>query len=199
MSTRIATITVCVGAVATLGLAQGRSTGSEFATFSTLPALAGPTEALAIDAAGTVIAGYSWDRSGLLHAVEWRLQSDGSWDITDLPWPARGHQHQIARDVNGLGAVGNDFPATTSRAILWPAAGGFNVLGCALGPATVYALSARAQVVVGIAGRAPPLAHRMVARTGSCREVPRRFRHCLRGQRRRHDRRRRRQPKFDGQ
>ena len=111
MSTRIATITVCVGAVATLGLAQGRSTGSEFATFSTLPALAGPTEALAIDAAGTVIAGYSWDRSGLLHAVEWTLQSDGSWDLTDLPWPP-GATSTIARDVNGFGAVGNDFPGS---------------------------------------------------------------------------------------
>ena len=51
-----------------LGLAQGRSSGSEIATVSTLPALAGPTEALAIDAAGTVIVGFSWDRSGLLHA-----------------------------------------------------------------------------------------------------------------------------------
>ena len=171
MSRRIATITVCVGAVATLGVAQGRSKGSEIATFSTLPALAGSTEALAIDAAGTVIAGYSWDSSGLLHAVEWRLQSDGSWDITDLPWPP-GATSTIARGVNGFGAVGNDFPSTTSRAILWPATGGFNLLGCDtdLGPATVYGLSAGAQVVVGIAGQGTPTPTPSVWRPGSCRE-----------------------------
>ena len=138
------------------------------ATFSTLPALhRGPSEALAVDEAGTIIVGYSWDRFDRLHAVKW-TQQNGSWAISSLPWPP-GATSAIARGVNNLRDVaGNDFPSNTSRAVLWPAAtGGFVVLGCATDPgaARVYGISADTQVVVGgAAGTAAAW------RPGACRE-----------------------------
>jgi probable HAF family extracellular repeat protein len=154
MTTRIATITVCVSAVAALGLAQGRSTGSDVATFSTLPAFAGPAEALAVDEAGTIIVGYATDDSGLRHAVEWVLQADGSWAINDLPSPPGATRTQVG-GVNNRGDVaGDDFdgnPSNPSLALLWPAGSGPLILNCPTDAAgsIVYAISADAQVVVG--------------------------------------------------
>ena len=152
--------------VVALCLAQGSPTGSEIAAFSTLPSLGRGAEALAVDAAGTTIVGSAWDRSGLLHAVKWSIESDGSWAITDLPRPPSATSAK-ASGVNNFGdAAGNDFPGTTSHPILWPATGGFSVLGCAddPGPVSVYGISAGAQVVVGAAGGAA------VWRPGICRE-----------------------------
>jgi uncharacterized membrane protein len=158
-------------AVVALCLAQGRPTGSAIATFSTLPSLGRGADALAVDAAGTTIVGSAWDQSGLLHAVKWSIQSDGSWAITNLPWPP-GATSAKASGVNNFGdAAGNDFPGTTSHPILWPASGGFDVLGCSddPGPASVYGISAGAQVVVGGAGGAAGVA--AVWRPGgTCRE-----------------------------
>ena len=156
----IATLFVTVGALATFGLqphAQGGKNRTEIATFSTLPSLpgGGPSEALGIDDAGTVIVGSSWDRYDALRAVKWSLQN-GSWVITSLPY-AINATSAIARSVNNQGdAAGNDFPGSTSQPVLWPATGGFNVLGCAdaVGPATVYGISAAAQSVVGQQGGA---------------------------------------------
>jgi len=160
MSKSIATLFVTVGALATFGLqphAQGGRKPTEIATFSTLPALrgGGPSEALGIDDAGTVIVGSNWDRHGALHAVKWSLQN-GSWVITSLPYGINANS-AIARGVNNQGdAAGNDFPGPTSQPVLWPATGGFNVLGCGdvVGPATVNGISAAAQIVVGQQGGA---------------------------------------------
>ena len=65
----------------------------EKATFSTLPSLrgGGPSEALGIDDAGTVIVGTSWDRYDALRAVKWSLQN-GSWVITSLPYGSKRDQ-----------------------------------------------------------------------------------------------------------
>ena len=166
----IATLFVTVGALATFGLqphAQGRKNRTEIATFSTLPSLpgGGPSEALGIDDAGTVIVGSSWDRYDALHAVKWSLQN-GSWVITSLPYGSNATS-AIARSVNNQGdAAGNDFPGPTSQPVLWPATGGFNVLGCgdAVGPATVNGISAAAQSVVGQQGGAAS-----VWQPGGCR------------------------------
>ena len=100
----------------------------EIATFSTLPRFAEAAPAR---------------RLGSLQ--------NGSWVITSLPY-AIDATGAIARSVNNQGdAVGNDFLGWTSQSVLWPATGGFNVLGCgdAVGPATVTGISAAAQTVVG--------------------------------------------------
>src|SRR4030095_4316091 len=152
---RIATLAACVSAVAALGLAQGRSTRNETATFGTLPALFGDdlSEALAVDEAGTVIAGQSRDGSGRWHAVKWTLQTDGSWGITDLPRPP-GANSAIATGVNNRGDVaGNDF-GLIAHALLWLAGTGTPlILGCStdLTAVTVDGIRADAQVIVGVA------------------------------------------------
>jgi probable HAF family extracellular repeat protein len=168
MKNRVATLFVCVSALATFAQqphAQARKDRSDIATLSTLPSLGGgPSEALAVNDAGTVIVGYSWDRVDVLHAVKWTLQN-GSWTIASLPHGSA--TSAIARGVNNQGdAAGNNFPSSTSHPVLWPATGGFIVLGCddAVGPATVYGISAAAQIVVGQQGGTAA-----VWQPGSCR------------------------------
>jgi uncharacterized membrane protein len=153
-----------------LGTTQARPKAGQPAPYTTLPSLGSNSEAHGVNDAGTVIVGHSFDRHGLMHAVTWTLQSDGSWTITNLPWPP-GASSTIARGINNFGdAAGNDFPGTASRAVLWPGTGGFNVLGCDpdLGPARVYAISADAQVVVGAGGLSSSIPS--VWRPGACRE-----------------------------
>ncbi len=138
-------------------------------TFPSCPRSANGAEALAVNEPGTIIAGHAWDRSGLLHAVRWTLQPDGSWAFTALPRPA-GSTSAIARGVNNQGDVaGNDFPSTTSRAVLWLAPPGqLMLLDCPTdcGAPTVHGISAAAQVVVG--GVRTGIA--AVWRPASCRE-----------------------------
>src|SRR4029453_3191429 len=125
MGTRIATVAACVGALA-FGLASHEVAHAAapkpggFATISILPSFGPIAEALAVDGAGRIVAGYVRDRSGLLPAVQWTLQGDGSWAFSDLAWPS-GASSTIARSVNNNGDVaGNDFPTTASRPLLWP-------------------------------------------------------------------------------
>ncbi len=127
--------------------------GTGFATLTTLPSLGAGSEALAVNAAGTVVVGTAWDRSDLLHAVRWTLEN-GRWVISSMPWPP-GSTSAAARGVNNQGdAAGSNFPRANSQAILWPVTGGFSVLGCAtdVGPVTVYAISGDAQVLAGSGG-----------------------------------------------
>jgi probable HAF family extracellular repeat protein len=122
------------------------------ATFSNLPAMSGPSEALAINEAGTVIVGSSWQRD-VWHAMKWTLQN-GTWTGISLPRAPTANS-AIARGVNNNGdAAGNDFPGPTAHAVLWPSAGAFTILGCnaAVLPETVYAMATGAQVVVGAIG-----------------------------------------------
>jgi len=180
MSKRITVLVGCVWVVAALALQplaagdgvpggqkqKGKpGTPPPFATFSVLPSLGANSVAHAVDEAGTVIVGQAFDRGGLLHAVKWTLQN-GSWVMTELPWPADAVSAS-ARGVDNQGvAAGNDFPGSTSRPLLWPAGGGPIILGCPsdLGRADVHGISAAGQVVVGTAGGAA------VWRPGSCRE-----------------------------
>src|SRR4051812_28301627 len=132
---------------------QAGKAGTGFATLTMLPSLGAGSEALAVNAAGTVVVGTAWDRSDLLHAVRWTLKS-GKWAISSMPWPS-GATSAEARGVNNQGdAAGSNFPGSNSHAILWPAAGGFSVLGCNTdaGPVTVYAISGDAQVLAGRGG-----------------------------------------------
>lgn len=179
MSKRIGMVIGCAGVLAAFGLElhaggafqPNKDRPAAIATISALPSLdgAGPSEALAVDEAGTVIVGSSWDRSDILHAVKWTLQN-GSWSIAGLPHGAASSA--IARAVNNQSdAAGNNFPSPTSQPILWPATGGFVVLGCdaAVGPATVYGMSAGAQTVVGQQGGTAS-----VWQQGSCKaDLPR--------------------------
>lgn len=141
-----------------------------FATLSTLPPIkgGGHGEAYAVTQAGSIIAGYSWDRSGRMNPVTWTLQ-DGAWRITALPYPASATS-ATARAINDQGDLaGNDFPAPTSHPVLWPSSGGFEVLGCGdLGD--VYAISAGGRVVVGVGKGGPPVTAAVWRQPGLCRE-----------------------------
>ena len=162
MNTRIALATV-VGCVASLPLpllgmgpdyvgsaatVQGRKPpngSTEIATLSKLPSLGSNAEAHAVNEAGTIIVGQSFDRAGYLYAVKWTLQN-GSWVISTLPYPgpaatARGIDNQ----ENVVGYAAN-FPR---RRVLWPAGGGYRVLGCDTADAVAHGISADGQVVVG--------------------------------------------------
>jgi uncharacterized membrane protein len=146
---------------------QAGKPGSASTAFTTLPSFGNGSEALAVNASGTVVVGTAWDRSDLLHAVRWTLQN-GQWMISSMPWPP-GASSAAARGVNNAGdAAGSSFPASTSRALLWPAAGTFSVLGCTTDTRgqheTVYAISADARVVAGYGGGGAA-----VWQPGSCR------------------------------
>lgn len=148
------------------GLAKG--TNSDFATVSALPALSRSThgEAYAVNRSGSVIAGYSWDRADRMNPVTWTLRN-GSWVITALPYASTATS-ATARAVNDQGDVaGNDFPGSTPHVVLWPATGGFTVLGCGdLGEG--YAISAGGKIVAG-RDRASALA--ALWQPGQCREA----------------------------
>ena len=182
MTTRIIRIAACVGALATLALqpqfvggasAVGASsaptqpskargaTPTPTSTFSSLPSMGGPSEALAVNECGHGHRGFELDRRDVLHAMRWTLQN-GAWIGSSLP-RAPSANSAIARGVNNNGdAAGNDFPGAR-HAVLWPAGGGFTMLGCnnAVLPETVYAIATGGQIVVGTAG--PGLVRRRVA------------------------------------
>ena len=142
---------------------------SGFATVSALPELrGGHGEAYAVDQAGSVIAGFSWDRSDRMIPVTWTLQ-DGAWRLTALPYPASA-TGATARGVNDQGDVaGYDHPPTTRHALLWPSTGGLEVLGCdAFGE--VHGISAAGRTVVGRGGAGGSPATAAVWQPGSCRE-----------------------------
>src|SRR5688572_19153336 len=67
----------------------GQPKGDEFATRTPLPALNTSVhgEAYAVNRAGTLIGGYSWDQAGRMHPVTW-AQPNGTWTITAYPWDA---------------------------------------------------------------------------------------------------------------
>jgi uncharacterized membrane protein len=144
----------------------GPPTGSQFATLSNLPVLkgGGPGEAYAVNQAGSLIAGYSWDRAGRMIPVTWTLQS-GAWTLTALPYAASASS-AVARAVNDQGDVaGNDWPASSPHPVLWPSTGGFTVLGCGdLGQA--YAISSGGQTLAG----STPAGTAALWRPGGCSE-----------------------------
>jgi uncharacterized membrane protein len=180
MSTKIALIVGCIGMVAAVPVATpevapaAAAQRDEIATLSTLPTFGRGGIAVAIDEAGTFIAGYAWDEAGLRHAVEWTLQSDGSWAVTDLPWPPGATRPNVS-GVNNRG----DWRVTTSlRRPLTPCCGPRGtsaplILNCPtdLDSAIVYGISADAQVLVGnglLTGQGTSVA--AVWRPGICRE-----------------------------
>lgn len=144
----------------------GGGGGTEFATRTALPALQKGVhgEAYAINRAGSLIGGYSWDQLGYMHPVTWSLQN-GTWQITAYPWDESATS-AIIRAVNDQGdKAGNFWPGTAPRAVIWNASGAFTVLGCnELGQA--YGISAEAQVAVGRSTVAA-----MVWNPGQCGEV----------------------------
>jgi probable HAF family extracellular repeat protein len=147
----------------------GPITGTEFATLATLPALSKGVhgEAYAVNQAGSIVAGYSWSsRDGAMHPVTWTLQN-GKWTLTALPYT--GIAGGIARGLNDQGDVaGNFWPGTSPEVVVWPASGGFNVLGCDdFGEG--MAISAGAQVVAGFV-RSGSQGNAAVWQPGSCRE-----------------------------
>src|SRR5262249_3762992 len=68
--------------------ARGGGGPASFATLIPLPTLSSsPSEALAVNRAGTVITGYGQERRGPTRAVRWTLQANGAWVIEALPLP----------------------------------------------------------------------------------------------------------------
>jgi uncharacterized membrane protein len=131
------------------GQAEMAKPSTGVAQVTRLPALKGAHgEALAIDEAGTVAAGFSWDRSGRMHPAKWTMNS-GAWALTTLPYPASATS-AIARAVNDVGELaGNDFSVSSgSSPLLWSPTGGITVLGCD-DQGEVRAISAEAQIAVG--------------------------------------------------
>jgi probable HAF family extracellular repeat protein len=155
MTTRI-TVTTVVGFIAMLpafGLTeyvghaaapQKPKSRTEIATLSRLPSLGSNAEAHAVNQAGTVVVGHSFDRADLLYAVKW-TQQNGIWQISTLPYPGSAVATGIDDQGNIVG-YGATFPR---RPILWPAGGGYTVLGCASDVAEAHAISADGQVIVG--------------------------------------------------
>lgn len=147
----------------------GPGVGIEFATRTALPPLPGGAhgEAYAIDRAGTLIGGYSWDKAGRMHPVTWSLVN-GSWQITAYPWDATATSAVIRGINDNREKAGTFWPGSAPRAVIWDDAGSFTVLGCnELGEA--YGLSSGAQVVVGTY-RSAASSIAVVWRPGQCRE-----------------------------
>jgi len=107
-----------VGSAATLQKPKGRV---EIATLRKLPSLGSNAEGHAVNDAGTVVVGHSFDRSGMLYAVKWTLQS-GSWVIRALPYPGIAVATGIDNQGNVVG-YGATFPR---HPVLWPAEGGYS-------------------------------------------------------------------------
>jgi len=147
-----------------------RSSATGFATLITLPSLGGTSEALAVNDAGTVIAGYSWERRGTMRAVRWTRAANGSWQIEALPLSASATGATASAGNHAGDVAGNDFPASAPHVVLWSATGGFTMLGCG-DTGEAFGLSSAAQVVVGLHRAAigqPSTAS--VWQPGSCRE-----------------------------
>jgi len=158
-----------------IATASAQATGrpGQFATLITLPSLSGRIgEALAVNNAGTVVAGYGYEPRGTIRAVKWSLQANGSWAISALPHAATA-TGAFASSVNRAGDVaGNDWSESTTHVVLWPATGGFSVLGCS-DLSEAYGISADGQVVVGAQRGVQSGAISAIAavwRPGSCRE-----------------------------
>ena len=152
------------------GGGSGGGGSTEFATRYSLPPLPrGPHgEAYAVNQAGTLVVGYSWDKNGLMHPVQWTMQS-GAWTITALPFDASATS-ATAKAVNDQGdKAGKFFPASAPRAVLWHSTGGFTVQGCnELGEGN--AISSGGQIVVG-SSRSTNSSSAIVWQPGLCGEV----------------------------
>jgi uncharacterized membrane protein len=139
----------CAALFASLGLGPASQTTT--GTITRLPSLGSNAEALGVNGPGTVIVGQSFDRSGMLYAVKWTRQN-GAWVISTLPYPGSA----IARSIDAQGNVVGYGASSPRHAVLWPAAGGYIVLGCGdADNAVAYAISGDGQTIVGQrAGRA---------------------------------------------
>ncbi|MGK2963271.1 MAG: hypothetical protein ACSLFK_14195 [Gemmatimonadaceae bacterium] len=147
----------------------GPGAGNEFATLGKLPPIKGGShgEAYGVDQAGSIIAGYSWDRAGRMNPVTWTLQNS-AWTITVLPY-ASSATSAVARAVNDQGDVaGNDFPASSPHPVLWASAGGFTVLGCG-DTGEVRAMTSGGQTLAGRGGVSTP-GNAALWQPGGCRE-----------------------------
>jgi len=151
-------------------LAKGGSGGTEFAIRTALPPLSNGVhgEAYAINRAGSLIGGYSWDQTGRMHPATW-AQQNGKWQITTYPWDATATS-AVIRGLNDQGDKGGTFwPGSAPRAVIWNATGGFTVLGCSEG-GEVRAMSSDARVVVGLY-RPDAFSYPAIWTPGQCRQT----------------------------
>jgi uncharacterized membrane protein len=150
MKTSIPVAAVIAGTLAAIAgqVSVNGAKPNPIATMITLPSLGGYAQAQGINAAGTVVVGQSFDRPGFLYAVKWTLQG-GSWVISTLPLPGTA---ATARSVDRFGNIAGHDASRPEFPVLWPAAGGYSVLGCDGAEGRAYALSDDAQVVVGNLG-----------------------------------------------
>jgi probable HAF family extracellular repeat protein len=140
-------------------------------TVTELPSLGGAARAHDINDGGTIV-GLSIDAAGAGNAVKWTFQS-GAWTITQLPDGLSGS----AVAINAAGDIVGQKGSNPFRAMLWPAGGGSEVLGCAenLGPDAARAINT-AGVIAGYRvdesedPSLPSLSTAVVWRPGGCRE-----------------------------
>jgi uncharacterized membrane protein len=125
---------------------QGRKPPSgEIATLTKLPSLGSNAEAHAVNEAGTVVVGHSFDRGGLLYAVAWTLRN-GSWVIAKLPYAGKA---ALAHGVSGAGDAVGYVGSSPRYPALWPATSGYTTLGCASEAGEALAVSPDGLVIVG--------------------------------------------------
>ena len=139
-----------VGTAATLqGRKPPKGSTTEIATLTRLPSLGSNAEALAVNEDGTIIVGTSFDRADLLYAVTWTRQN-GSWVIAKLPYPGTAAR---ATGVDNHGNVVGYAASLLRYPVLWPAEGGYHVLGCDSEQGMANAISADGKTIVGHAVR----------------------------------------------
>src|SRR5262245_5858681 len=128
MRTSIPVAAVFVGALTAIAgqVSVNGAKPNPIATMIALPSLGSNAQALGTNAAGTVVVGQSFDRSDLLYAVKWTLQG-GTWVISTLPLPGTA---ATARSVDRFGNIAGHDSSTPQFPVLWPATGGFSILGC---------------------------------------------------------------------
>jgi probable HAF family extracellular repeat protein len=144
------------------------ASADQHAALVILPALgSGFADARAINDAGTVIVGMSWDDAGQIHAVKWTQNSNGVWQIIVLPNGATN----VARTLNNLGDIAGHTEPSPRSGLVWQSNGGMGSVGCGeAGGSQVVAMSANARVTVGSRLQVTPLAAAAWT-VGGCREL----------------------------
>jgi uncharacterized membrane protein len=141
-------------------LAKGGA--SSTVTLIKLPSLGSNSEARAINADGTVIAGHAFDRAGMLYAVKWTLHN-GAWIMTVLPYSGAA----AAAGASNPGDVVGRYASSPNRAVLWSPQNVARELDCSGDlNSRAQGISADGQVTVGASGGAA-----VVWRATGCAEV----------------------------
>jgi uncharacterized membrane protein len=135
---------------------------SSTVTLIKLPSLGSNSEARAVNAEGTVIAGQAFDRAGMLYAVKWTLEN-GAWILTKLPYSGAA----AAAGASNPGDVVGRYASSPNRALLWSPQNVVRELDCAGDDnSRALGISADGSTTVGTSGGSA-----VVWRAAACKEV----------------------------